>query len=145
MLARILAATVAGGVAFFVLGWVIYGLLLDPLVFKPNANPETLKLMKDPPEWVFLILANFVAAFLLAYIFDRWATIKTFVGGLIAGAIIYLIIALYMQLMFAAFMKITNGLMPTIVDIIGTMILGGLAGGVVGLVLGKMNKGSASA
>jgi hypothetical protein len=145
MLARILAATVAGGVAFFVLGWVIYGLILDPLVFKPNANPETLKLMKDPPEWVFLILANFVAAFLLAYIFDRWATIKTFVGGLIAGAIIYLIIALYMQLMFAAFMKITNGLMPTIVDIIGTMILGGLAGGVVGLVLGKMNKGSASA
>ena len=140
MLARILAATVAGGVAFFVLGWVIYGLLLDPLVFKPNANPETLKLMKDPPEWVFLILANFVAAFLLAYIFDRWATIKTFVGGLIAGAIIYLIIALYMQLMFAAFMKITNGLMPIIVDIIGTTILGGLAGGVVGLVLGKMNK-----
>jgi hypothetical protein len=145
MLARVLAATVAGGIAFFLLGWVIFGLILEPLVFKPNADPETLKLMKDPPDFVFLILANLVAAFLLAYIFDRWATIKTFVGGLIAGAIIYLIIALYTQLMFAAFMKISNGLMPTIVDIIGTMILGGLAGGVVGLVLGRMNKGSASA
>jgi len=145
MLVRVLAATVAGGIAFFLLGWVIFGLILEPLVFKPNADPETLKLMKDPPDFVFLILANLVAAFLLAYIFDRWATIKTFVGGLIAGAIIYLIIALYTQLMFAAFMKISNGLMPTIVDIIGTMILGGLAGGVVGLVLGRMNKGSASA
>jgi hypothetical protein len=144
-LQEFLAATVAGGIAFFLLGWVIFGLILEPLVFKPNADPETLKLMKDPPDFVFLILANLVAAFLLAYIFDRWATIKTFVGGLIAGAIIYLIIALYTQLMFAAFMKISNGLMPTIVDIIGTMILGGLAGGVVGLVLGRMNKGSASA
>lgn len=65
-------------------------------------------------------------------------------GGLIAGAIIYVIIGLYMQLMFAAFMKISNGLMPIIVDIIGTMILGGLAGGVVGLVLGKMNKGTSA-
>lgn len=78
MLARVLAATVAGGVAFFLFGWIVYGLILDPLVFKPYADPETLKLMKDPPEWVFLILANLVAAFLLAYIFDRWATIKTF-------------------------------------------------------------------
>jgi len=144
MLARVLAATVAGGVAFFLFGWIVYGLILDPLVFKPYADPETLKLMKDPPEWVFLILANLVAAFLLAYIFDRWATIKTFGGGLIAGAIIYVIIGLYMQLMFAAFMKISNGLMPIIVDIIGTMILGGLAGGVVGLVLGKMNKGTSA-
>ena len=140
MLARVLAATVAGGLAFFLLGWVLYGLILDPLVFRPNANPEAMKFMNDHPDFVFLILANLVAAFLLAYIFDRWATIKTFAGGFIGGATIYVIIALYMQLMFAAFMKFSSGLMPIIVDIIGTTILGGLAGGVVGLVLGRMNK-----
>ena len=145
MLARVLAATVAGGITFFVLGFIIYGLILDPLVMKPNMNPEAAKLMKDPPEWVFLILGNLVAAFLLAYIFDKWATIRTFAGGFIGGAVVYFIIGLYMQLMFAAFMNMSHGLTPVIADLIGSTILGGVAGGVVGIVLGKMNKESAAA
>jgi hypothetical protein len=145
MLGRVLAATVAGGIAFFILGFLIYGMVLDPLVMRPNTTPEALKLMKDPPTWVFLILGNLVAAFLLAYIFDKWATIRTFVGGVTGGAVIFFIIALYFQLMFAAFMNMTNGYMPAVVDVIGTTILGGLSGGVVGLVLGMMNKDAAGA
>ena len=144
MLARVLAATVAGGITFFVLGFVIYGLILDPLVMKPNMDPEAAKLMKDPPEWLFLVLGNFVAAFLLAYIFDRWAAIRTFAGGFIGGAVVYFIIAVYMQLMFAAFMRMSHGLSPVVADVIGATILGGIAGGVVGIVLGKMNKETAA-
>jgi hypothetical protein len=145
MLARVLAATVAGGITFFILGFIIFGLILEPLVFKPNMSPEAAKLMKDPPDWVFLILFNFVGAFLLAYIFDKWATIKTFVGGFIGGAIIFLIVDLYIQLMFAAFMNLPHVLAPILADLIGTTIVGGVAGGVVGIVLGKMSKGSAAA
>lgn len=140
MLARVLAATVAGGITFFILGFIIYGLILDPMVMKPNTSAEAAKLMKDPPVWAFLILGNFVAAFLLAYIFDKWATIRTFAGGVTGGAVIYFIIALYFQLMFAAFMNISTSYVPAVVDVIGTTILGGLAGGVVGMVLGMMNK-----
>jgi hypothetical protein len=139
MLSRVLAATVAGGIAFFILGFLIYGLVLDPLVIRPNTSPEVLKLMKDPPVWVLLILGNFVAAFLLAYIFEKWATIRTFVGGLTGGATIFFLYALHTQLMFAAFMNMTS-YVPMIADIIGSTILGSLAGGVVGLVLGKMNR-----
>src|SRR5690349_14694262 len=145
MLARVLAATVAGGITCFVLGFIIYGLILDPLVMKPNMSPEAAKLMKDPPEWVFLVLFNLVGAFLLTYIFDKWATIRTFSGGFIGGAVVYFIITLYMQLMFAAFMTVSHGLMPVIADLIGATVLGGVAGGVVGMVLGKMNTGPAAA
>jgi len=144
MLGRILAATLAGGVAFFVLGFIIYALILDPLVMKPNANPEAVKLMKDPPAWIPLILWNLVTAFLFAYIFEKWATIRTFRGGLSGGAIIYFLIVLGMQLMFAAFMNISSGLIPVIADIIGSTVLGALAGGVIGMVLGMMNKGSSA-
>ena len=140
MLARVLAATVAGGITFFILGFVIFGLILDPMVMKPNTSPEVAKLMKDPPAWAFLILGNLVAAFLLAYIFDKWATISTFVGGLIGGATIWFIIAVYFQLMFAAFMNMSTSYIPAVADVIGTTILGAGAGGVVGLVLGMMNK-----
>ena len=140
MLGRILAATLAGGVAFFILGFIIYALILDPLVMKPNMNPEAVKLMKDPPAWIPLVLANFVTAFLFAYIFDKWATIRTFAGGLSAGAVIYFLNALSMQLMFAAFMNMTHGLVPVIADLIGAAILGALGGGVIGMVLGLMDK-----
>lgn len=140
MLARVLAATVAGGITFFILGFLIFGLILDPMVMKPNMNPEAVKFMKDPPVWAFLILGNFVAAFLLAYIFDKWATIRTFAGGLTAGAVIWFIIALYFQLMFAAFMNMSKSYVPAVADVIGTTILGAVAGGVVGLVLGMMDK-----
>jgi hypothetical protein len=140
MLSRVLAATVAGGIAFFIFGFIIYGLILDPLVMRPNTNPEAAKLMKDPPVWVLLILGNLVAAFLHEYIFEKWATISTFVGGLTGGATIFFLFALHIQLMFAAFMNMMTGYLPMVADIIGSTILGGLAGGVVGFVLGKMNK-----
>ena len=143
MLARVLAATVAGGITFFILGFLIFGLILDPMVMKPNMNPDVAKLMKEPPAWAFLVLGNLVAAFLLAYIFDKWATIRTFPGGFIGGAVIWFIIAVYFQLMFAAFMNMTTSYVPAVADVIGTTILGGIAGGVVGLVLGMMNKDAA--
>jgi hypothetical protein len=144
MLSRVLAATVAGGIAFFILGFIIYGLILDPMVMKPNMNPDAAKLMKDPPAWIPLVLANFVSALLLSYIFDTWAGIRTFVGGLRGGAIVYFLMSLSFQLMFAAFMNIATSYVPAVADVIGSTILGALVGGVIGLVLGMMNKGSAA-
>jgi hypothetical protein len=143
MLIRVLAATVVGGIAFFILGGVLYGLVLDPMVMKPNMNPDAVKLMNDPPVWVPLVLANFVSAFLLAYIFDKWAGIRTFRGGLEGGAIVWFLISLSFQLMFLAFMKMSNNYIPAIADVVGSIVMGAIGGGVIGQVLGMMNKGTA--
>lgn len=140
MLGRILAATLAGGITFFIFGFVIYGLILDPMVMKPNLNPDAAKLMKDPPMWIPLILANFVSALLLAYIFEKWASIRTFAGGASGGAVVYFLISLSFQLMFAAFMNIATSYVPAVADVIGSTVLGAIGGGVIGLVLGMMQK-----
>ena len=139
MLTRVLAATVAGGIAFFVLGFVIYGLILDPMVMKPNMVIYA-GLMKETPTWIPLILANFVSAFLLAYIFDKWATISTFIGGLKGGAIVWFLISLAYQLMFVAFMNLSKNYIPPIADVAGAIIMGAIGGGVIGQVLGMMKK-----
>ena len=110
------------------------------MVMKPNMTPEAAKLMNETPVWVPLVLANFVNALLLAYIFDQWATISTFVGGLKGGAIVFFLISLGFQLMFLAFMKIMNGYTPAIADVLGSTVLGALGGGVIGAVLGIMQK-----
>lgn len=144
MLTRILVAAVAGGIAFFILGFLLYGLVLDPMVMKPNMNPDAVKLMNDPPVWVPLVLANFVSAFLLAYIFDKWAGFRTFRSGLQGGAVVWFLISLSFQLMFMAFMKMSNNYIPAIADVVGSFAMGAIGGGVIGQVLGMMNKTAAS-
>jgi hypothetical protein len=139
MLTRILAATIAGGIVFFVLGFVIYGLVLDNMVMKPNMNTFP-GLMNETPVWLPLILANLVSALLLAYIFDKWASISTFVGGLQGGAIVWFLTSLSFQLMFLAFMNIHKNYTPVIADIIGSTVMGAIGGGVIGQVLGMMKK-----
>src|SRR5689334_7021611 len=96
---RVAAAAIAGGAVFFLFGFLIYGLLLDPMVMRPNMI-EYSGLMKDPPAFVPLIIANIVEAFFLAYIFDKWAGIRSWSTGASAGAIITFLIALTMQLFF---------------------------------------------
>lgn len=141
MLMRVLAATVVGGITIFVLGFLIYGLLLDPYM-KANMV-EYAGLVKDPPGWAALVGANMANALLFAFIFDKWAGIKTFVGGLKGGAIIMFLISLTLDLQFMAFMNLwKGGPLPVVVDIIGATVLGALAGGVIGAVLGMMNKSS---
>ncbi len=142
MITRVLAATVAGGVTFFILGFVIYGLILDEMVMKPNLNTYP-GLMNETPVWAPLILANLVSAFLLAFIFDKWASISTFMGGLQGGAIVWFLISLSFQLMFLAFWNLSKNYTPHIADVIGSTVLGAVGGGVIGAVLGLMKKNEA--
>jgi len=145
MLVRVLAATVAGGIAFFALGFVIYGLLMDPYM---KANMIVYPgLMKEPIDFVPLVAANLVNALLFAFVFDYWASIRTFVGGLKGGAILMFLTSVALDLQFMAFMNMwKNGPFPVVIlDIIAATVLGALAGGVIGLVLGLMYKGPASA
>lgn len=143
MLIRVLAATVAGGIAFFLLGFVIYGLILDPMVMKPNMNTFP-GLIYETPIWAPLILANLVSAFLLAYIFDKWASISTFVGGVQGGAIVWFLISLSYQLMFMAFWNLSKNYTPAIADVLGALVMGAIGGGVIGQVLGMMKKNGSS-
>jgi hypothetical protein len=145
MIARVLAAAVIGGIVFFVLGGLIFGAVLDPMVMKPNTNPEAVRLMNDPPHWIPLILGNLVFAFFLAYVFEKWAGIRTFGGGFVAGAILMFLVDLYFQLMFTAFMNVNTSLTPVLADLVGSTLIAAVTGGVIGLVLGKMNKTAAAA
>ena len=98
MFARILAAGVAGAVAMFLLGWVIYGMLLKGY-FDSTMTQTAKSMMADPPNFPPLIVAQIVFGLLFAFIFAYWASVRTFAGGLAAGAI----------LMFLAFFAFNLG------------------------------------
>src|SRR4051812_20936213 len=104
MLARILAASVAGAVVYFLVGFVLFAVLLDPII-RPHMN-QFPGLIKEPmPDMLFLPLWNLSMAFLIAYIFEQWAGVRTFAGGLKAGVLIAFFFALIIDLDMLAFMN----------------------------------------
>ena len=141
MLIRLLAATVAGGLVFYVVGFVLFALILDP--FLRNYITQYPGLMKEPmPDLLFLPLWNLAMAFLFAIVFEKWAGVRTFIGGLKAGAILMLLVALILDFNYLAFMNLWKGPIGVTIEILAATALGTLAAGVVGAVLGLMSRGS---
>ncbi len=139
MNARVLLASFAGAVTIFVLGYLIYGVLL--VSYLKEHMVQYAGLNKEPtPDFVPLFLSNLVLAFLLAYTFDNWLKIRTVIGGLKTGAIIMLLIGLSKDLSFMGYMNLFKGFAPVIVDVLAETLRVALAGGVIGGVLGLMNK-----
>ena len=141
MLTRVIAATVAGGLVFYAVGFVLFAIILDPIV-KPYMN-QFPGLMKEPmPDVIFLPLWNLTMAFLFAIVFEKWAGIRTFVGGLKGGVLMMVPMILIVDLQYAAFTNIFKGPVGFLIDLVAATALGTLAAGVVGAVLGLMNKNS---
>jgi hypothetical protein len=137
---RTFVAAIAGAIVMFLLGFLFFGVLL--MNFFKEHMVQYPGLIVDPPRFVFLFLWNLAWCWLIAFIFDFWATIKTFTGGLKGGAIIMFGIVLGVNLSNHAFMNVykDSPYLPMLVDVIVATVMGAITGGVIGFVLGKMNK-----
>ncbi len=129
--------TLAGGIAFFLLGWLLYGMLFMKF-FEANAGSAT-GVAKEAMDWWALILGNLAMGALLTFIFLRWANISTFMGGLKAGAVIGLLMALGFDLSMYGTSNIMN-LSATFMDVVVFTLMAAIAGGLTGLMLGMGEK-----
>ena len=75
-------------------------------------------------------------AALVTMIFGRWASIKTFVGGMKGGAIIGLLAVLSFDMIFYGTTTLGT-LTSTLVDPLIGMVRAAVAGGVIGWILGR--------
>jgi hypothetical protein len=82
---KILRGTVFGGIAFFFLGWLMWGILLMNFS-KVNYN-QAIYLPDDGMIWWAMIVSNLVLALLVTLALN-WAGAKTIVEGLKLGALI---------------------------------------------------------
>lgn len=134
---KVLLAALAGGVAFFLLGWLVFGILLDPY-YKSMMTEQGVAAQRGQSDMILwaVALSNLVYGFLLALIYHRWASISTFQSGAIAGAIISFLITLSFDLGMYAMFTLWTGGAGLIVDPLANAVVGGIAGGVVGWALG---------
>lgn len=130
---KFLVGTLVGGVVFFLLGFIVYALLLESF-FAAHAGSATGVTKTEMQFWP-LILGNLAHAALLSYIFLKWANIKTFGAGFSAGLTIGFLIALGFDMIMYDTSNIMD-LTGTVTDVIVYSLLSAIAGGVIGLVLG---------
>lgn len=132
---KLLVGGLIGGVAFFLLGWVLYGMLFGEMISSMMPNSAAVMRADGDMDMLILFLGNLATGFGLAYIFEKWANIRSFMGGLVAGAII----GLLFYFGFDAVLHATTTLATLNGIIVDTLIytaMSGLAGGVIGWWLG---------
>src|SRR5947208_9237522 len=104
MYVRILASGIAGAIAMFLLGWLIWGILLHGY-FDSTMTATAKSVMNTEPSFAPLVVAEIVFGLLFAFIFDYWASISTFVGGLTGGAVLMFGLSLGWDRQISAFFK----------------------------------------
>lgn len=130
---KVLIATVAGSVAAFLLGWLIYGIALMGYY---SENVYTYEgLMIDPPKLGFIYASNVIYSLLLALLFSRMNGVTNIMQGAITGAWICILVALSMDLYFMSSMNWFKNNMVVVVDVLSNGVMGCIIGGVIAFVL----------
>lgn len=132
---KMLVAGLIGGVAFFLLGWLLYGILLmDTMSSYSNAACMRAEGDYNMP---LLILGNLVWGFFVAYVFSHWASISTFATGAQRGALLGFMLSLAMNCMWYAMSTCMTSFTGSIIDIVVSTVMWAIVGGIVGWWLGR--------
>lgn len=125
---------IVGGILFFFLGWLLYGMLLMDFM---NSHPGVVSgYNKETPDWLYLIIGNLLAGLAMAYIFIK-ANINTLMGGLIMAAVVGLLIAAsYDCSIYATTNLFSKKLM--LADVLASTVIWAVSGAIVGMLMGKL-------
>ena len=125
---KTLLGALIAGVISFLLGWLIFGILLMDY-YTSNMVSYT-GLIKNPPDILPIAIANLVWGLLVAWIFSM-AGINTISRGFSTGFILGFLMTLGFDLFLYAQLNLYNTKVLAV-----DVVLNGVMGGVIGAILG---------
>jgi ABC-type anion transport system duplicated permease subunit len=135
---KFLVGGIVGGILYFLLGYVFYGLLLKSF-FDSNGMAVNM----DNMVWWAMIVGNLASGFLLAYILSK-GNVSTAGGGAGTGFIVGLLMSLSFDLIMYGIGK-GMALKGIAADVAVAAVMTAVIGAVVGAVLGMSKKTVAAA
>ena len=130
---KILLGALTAAIAFFFLGWIIYGMLLAD--FMQNNFDQSLMKAEEDMIWWAMILANLASGLLLAFIIS-WSNAKCIGEGAKIGGITGLLMALGVDLSFYSMSDLYANLTAVFVDVIIVTVMWAAVGLAVAWVMG---------
>ena len=131
---KTLLSGLVGGVAAFFLGWIIYGIILMPIMVE-HGNTS---IMRPEAEmiWWALILGNLFYGLTISLIWS-WSGINDFMSGLTKGALFGLIVTISWDLMLYSTSTWYKDITGVVYDILASVVMTAIIGGVVGWMMGR--------
>ncbi|MFI5185889.1 MAG: hypothetical protein ACHQF0_04145 [Chitinophagales bacterium] len=134
MNSKFIVGGIVGGIAYFILGWVIYGMLLKDFF---TSNGATMKPNSDMVWWA-LIVGNLAMGFLLAYVIGKGSASAG--SGAATGFVLGLLITVGYDLIMYATAANAGTLKGIAADIAVSAVLSAIVGAIVGAVMGMSKK-----
>ena len=131
---KFVLASIVGGITYFFLGFVMYGLVLEDF-FSAHTAPGIAK-SDTEMKYYPLVVGNMATACLITLIFVRWAKIRTFAEGFKASALIGFLVGTGFDLVVYDTAKMMSAV-GTVASILVTAMNMAIVGGVIGAVLGR--------
>ena len=136
---KFLTGTLVGGITYFLLGYLIYGLLLTGFFTQHSAaSAGSMKPLNEIVWWA-LIFGNLAGAALLTYVFLKQGNVKSFSTGASMGASIGFFMALSIDFIRYG-TENTLDLIGTFGDVAAGTVMSAITGGVIGALLGMGKK-----
>lgn len=130
---KILRGTIFGGISYFLLGWVVYGILLMGFI---SENMSQCAARPDEMIWWALILSNFTAALLLTLLL-KWFGAKGIVDGLKIGALFGFLYSSTVGLSSWSMTTMYSKFSVLIVDVLASTVVLAIVGMIIVLTWGK--------
>jgi hypothetical protein len=127
MSTKVIVGGVISAIVMFLLGWLIYGVILTDIF------PMDGEMTGQGMLWIFL--SNLFWGLLLAYVLGTWAGVSTPMGGAKAAAIIGLLAGLSADAMGMAMNNMDMKQMAF--DVIATVVIAAVAGALIGWYNGR--------
>lgn len=127
---KFLVGGIVGGVVYFLLGYVFYGLLLKDF-FASNGGPAA---NMDNMIWWALIVGNLFYGLFLAYVLSK-GSVSSAGSGASTGFVLGLLIALAHDLIMYGVTQ-APALKAIAADVAVSAVMSAIAGAVVGAILG---------
>lgn len=133
---KFLIGGIAGGIAFFLLGWLVWGMLLmDFMKSHSNSSSGVFRTEADMVWWA-MVVGNLAMGFLLSYVLSK-ASINTVAGGISTGAVIGLLMSASIDCTMYAQVNLFDTT-SMIADIGASTVVTGIVGGIIGWINGKL-------
>jgi hypothetical protein len=129
---KIIFGGLAGGLAFFLLGWLVYGILLNNFMLN-NYNNCSSRPMEDMVWWA-IILSNLGMAFLIAIVIG-WSNAKNIVDGIKIAAILGFMISASMDLSMYSMSTMFLNSKALIIDVVVSTVMWSVVGFVISMVM----------
>ncbi len=130
---KILRGTVFGGITYFLLGWLVWGILLMDFM---SANMNQCAARTDTMIWWAMIVSALAGTLLLTLIL-KWAGAKGVIDGLKYGALFGVLYASVVDLSSWSMTTMFNNFGVLMVDVLVSTVVFAVVGLVIVLTWGK--------